>query len=596
MGLFPDAFIADLRAQADIVQVVQEYVSLRRVGNRYTGLCPFHNEKSPSFGVNRELGLFHCFGCGVGGDIIKFVELQERVSFPEAVKLLARKFGLAIPEAADAKREAAADAEREALLTIHETAAEFYRAVLNEGQAGRRGRELLARRGLTAETIAKLGYGFAPPGRDALLSQLKRKGVPKPLAIMSGLVMERDGRVFDRFFNRLMIPICREGGSIIAFGGRSMEAEQQPKYLNSPETPIYVKGRTLYGLNVTKADIRKTGRAVLLEGYFDFAQAVQSGVTTVVATSGTALTLQQVQMLRRFTSRAVLSFDPDAAGQGAAVKSCDLLVKEGFQVNVTVLPGGQDPDVFVRQHGGAAYQTAIDEAKPYLDFLMERAATQHDLADAQGRANFLREMLQAAASIPDAPGRDYFADRIAHRAGITEDVVRQEIRSAAVARKPAPTAPASPAAGAAAARRAPRLADLMDAERDLIAQLVLDGEVSRALRELEEPDLAGLACRDMLNAARHLAGENPANFPAALLGRLNGEEAALITGIAARFPRPAPAAECVKELKRKRHAREQLERTRQIDALQQQGPSANSADMNELLARKIQEARAAHAD
>jgi DNA primase len=294
-------------------------------------------------------------------------------------------------------------------------------------------------------------------------------------------------------------------------------------------------------------------------------------------------------MLRRFTARAVLSFDPDAAGQGAAVKSCDLLVREGFQVNVTVLPGGQDPDVFVRQHGGAAYQAAIDEARPYLDFLMERAAAQHDLADAQGRASFLREMLQAAASIPDAPGRDYFADRIAHRAGITEDVVRQEIRSAAVARKPAPAAAASP-------RKAPRLADLVDAERDLIAQLVLDEQVGQALRDIEDADLAGLACRDILSAARRQASESQANFPAALLGRLSGEEAALVTGIAARFPRPAPAAECVKVLKRRRLEREQLDRTRQIDALQQQGPSANSADIDELLARKMQEARAAHAD
>jgi DNA primase len=590
MALFPESFLADLRLQADIVQVVQEYVSLRRVGNRYVGLCPFHTEKSPSFGVNRELGLFNCFGCGVGGNIFKFVELQERVSFPEAVRMVARKFGVAVPEAADAKKDAAADAEREALLTIHETAAAFYRGVLGESQAGRRGRELLARRGVTPETIATLGYGFAPPGRDALLSHLRSKGVPRQLAVTSGLVMEREGRYFDRFFNRLMIPICREGGSIIAFGGRAMEADQQPKYLNSPETPIYVKGRTLYGLNVTKADIRKAGRAVLLEGYFDFAQALQGGVTTVVATSGTALTTAQVQMLRRFTSRAVLSFDPDAAGQGAAVKSCDLLVREGFQVNVTVLPTGQDPDVFVRQQGGAAYQAAIDEAKPYLDFLMERAAAQHDLGDTQGRASFLREMLQAAASIPDAPGRDYFADRIAHRAGITEDVVRQEIRSAAVARKPAPAAAAAP-------RRAPKMAELIEAERDLIAQLVNIGDASsRALHDLDEADLAGLVCRDMLSAARLLAGESPANFQAAFLGRLSEEEAALVTGIAARFPRPAPAAECVTVLKRRRLAREQLERQRQIDALQQQGPSASPADLNELLAQKTREARAAQVD
>jgi DNA primase len=584
--LFPDSFLTDLRAQADIVLVVQEYVSLRRVGNRYTGLCPFHSEKSPSFGVDRERGLFYCFGCGVGGNVFKFVELQERVSFPEAVRLLARKFGVAIPEAADAKRDAAADAEREVLLTIHEAAADFYRSVLADSQAGKRGRELLARRGVKPETIAALGYGFAPPGRDGLLSHLRRKGVAPALAVKSGLAVDRDGRLFDRFFNRLMIPIHREGGSIVAFGGRAMEADQQPKYLNSPETPIYVKGRTLYGLNVTKADIRKGGHAVLVEGYFDFAQAWQAGVTPVVATSGTALTQPQVQMLRRFTAKAVLSFDPDAAGLGAAVKSCDLLVREGFQVNVTVLPAGQDPDVFVRQQGGPAYQAAIDQARPYLDFLMERAAARHDLADTQGRSAFLNEMLQAAASIPDAPGRDYFADRIAHRAGITEDVVRQEIRAAAVARKTAPTP--------APVRTAPRMTELIEAERDLVAQLVHGGEqVGRVLGELDEADLVGLACRDILSAARHLAGEDRANFPASLLGRLTEEEAALVTGIAARFPRPAPAAECVAKLKQMRLSREQLDRQRQIDALQQGAVSPSDADLDELLVRKYREAQLA---
>jgi DNA primase len=367
-----------------------------------------------------------------------------------------------------------------------------------------------------------------------------------------------------------------------------MEADQQPKYLNSPETPIYVKGRTLYGLSVTKADIRKAGRAVLLEGYFDFAQALQGGVTTVVATSGTALTQAQAQTLRRFAARAVLSFDPDAAGQGAAVKSCDLLVREGFQVHVALLPAGQDPDAFVRERGGAAYQAVVDDAKPYLDFLMERAASQHDLADPQGRSRFLAEMLQAAAAIPDAPGRDYFADRIAHRAGITEEVVRQEIRRAAVARKPA---------AAAAPRRTPKASELVDAERDLIARLVHDGaETAGLLAGIEDADLVGLASRDVLLAARELAGEGPANFSPALIGRLSEDEAALVTGIAARITRPAPAAECVKELKRRRLVREHLSRSRQIDALQEQGVAASAADMNELLARKMREARAAQVE
>ena len=284
MPLFPQSFIDDLRLQADIVQVVQEYVSLKRVGNSYKGLCPFHSEKTPSFNVNREQGFFHCFGCNVGGNVFKFLELHEKVSFPEAVRLLAQKFGMALPEMTDTSRDPAADAEREALLKMHEAAAALYREVL-AGQAGRRARQMLEQRGITPETIDRLQLGFTPPGRDTLLNHLRQKGFALPAIIKSGLAVQRDeGPPQDRFWNRLMIPICREGGSIVAFGGRAMEADQQPKYLNSPETPIYTKGRTLYGLNVTKGDIRRLGYAVLVEGYFDFAQVVQGGTTPVVAT------------------------------------------------------------------------------------------------------------------------------------------------------------------------------------------------------------------------------------------------------------------------------------------------------------------------
>ena len=227
MALFPQAFIDDLRLQADIVQVVQESVSLRRVGNTYKGLCPFHGEKTPSFSVDRERGFFHCFGCGVGGDVFKFVELSERVSFPEAVTLLARKFGLALPER-DGRKDPEVDAEREGLIKMHEVAADFYRATL-ESPAGTRARELLDARGVSAATSAGLGLGYAPSGRDVLLSHLRRQGFAPAQVVRSGLAVEREGRLFDRFWNRLMIPICRETGTVIAFGGRAMQADQVPK-------------------------------------------------------------------------------------------------------------------------------------------------------------------------------------------------------------------------------------------------------------------------------------------------------------------------------------------------------------------------------
>jgi DNA primase len=590
MALFPKAFLDDLRLQADIVQVVQETVSLRRVGSRYVGLCPFHNEKTPSFGVNREQGLFHCFGCGVGGNVFKFVELHERLSFPEAVRVLARKFGVAIPETSDGRQDAAADSERENLIALHEVAAKFYREVL-ASDAGRRGRELLDKRGLDPQIIETLGYGFAPPGRDTLLQHLRSKGVDARLAVKAGLVADRDGRLSDRFWNRLMIPICRETGLVVGFGGRAMEADQVPKYLNSPETPIYSKGRTLYGLNVSKTAIRQQGRAVMVEGYFDFAMAIQGGVTAVVASSGTALTQPQAQLLRRFAARVVLSFDPDAAGQGAAVRSCDLLVREGFEVNVALLPTGRDPDLVVREEGGEAYQAMVNEARPYLDFLVDRAVKEHDTSTPAGRLAFLNQMLAVAASIPEAAARDQFADRLSLRAGISEDVVRQEIRKAAVARKTT-VAPPKPVSRS----------QLTEAERDLLTQLIVNPiEAADAVFELEPADLVGLASRALLEAAQVFARDERAqgrsgSIASRLLSELAEGDVAFLTGLSVQVAKPAPVADCIRALRERRAKRERQEIQRQIDAFQQVGGAGGGSDLDALLIRKMRDARDAQAD
>jgi DNA primase len=585
MALFAESFLADLRLQADIVQVIQDVVSLRRVGSTYKGLCPFHNEKTPSFNVDRERGFFHCFGCGVGGNVFKFVELHERLSFPEAVRVVARKFGVALPETTDARHDPAADADRENLITLHEVAAAFYRDVL-ASEAGRRGRDLIDKRGLSPEIVQSLGYGFAPPGRDALLSHLKGKGLSPQLAVKAGLVVDRDGRLADRFWNRLMIPICRETGLVVGFGGRAMEADQVPKYLNSPETPIYSKGRTLYGLNVSKTAIRQQGRAVMVEGYFDFAMAIQGGVTAVVASSGTALTQLQAQLLRRFASRVVLSFDPDAAGQGAAVRSCDLLVREGFDVNVARLPAGRDPDLVVREEGGEAFQAIVDRAQPYLDFLVDRAVVEHDTATPAGRLAFLNAMLAVAASIPEAAARDQFADRLSLRAGISEDVVRDEIRKAAVARKTS-VAPPRPVSRA----------QLTEAERDLLTHLMCaPAEAADAVTELEPADLVGLAARALLESAQALARDERAqgrsgSVASRLLSELGEADVAFLTGLSAQVAKPAPVADCIRTLKERRATRERQEIQRQIDAFQQAEGASGGVDINALLARKMREAR-----
>jgi DNA primase len=267
VALFPQSFIDEVRSAADIVTVISDYVSLRKAGATFKGLCPFHGEKTPSFNVNRDRGFFHCFGCGVGGDVFKFIELQDKVGFTDAVRQLAQRFGIPIPEleATEAGRESAA--EREGLLRIHEVAAAYFREHL-ESPGGTRIRDyLLKERGLTSDTINTLGLGFAPPTRDALLSRLVQQGFPAALIAKSGLVVRRDdGSEVDRFRNRLMVPITRDTGSVIAFGGRALQKDQVPKYLNSPETPIYSKSRTLYGLNLTKGELRQAHYVVIVEG------------------------------------------------------------------------------------------------------------------------------------------------------------------------------------------------------------------------------------------------------------------------------------------------------------------------------------------
>ena len=573
---FPQSFIDDLRMQADILQVVQEYVSLRKSGATYKGLCPFHSEKSPSFHVNRDKGFFHCFGCGVGGDVFKFLELQEKLGFVDAVKHLASKFGMPLPEQVGGRDAHADAAEREALLKAHERAAGYFQAQLST-PAGRKAQRMLHERGIMPETIKKLGIGYAPQAHDGLSAALVKEGLPLPLLVRSGLAVERDnGQTVDRFRGRLMIPIARDAGSIVAFGGRAMEKDQQPKYLNSPETSIYVKSRTLYGLNLTKGDIRRLGYAVLVEGYFDFAQLVQAGIGPVVASCGTALTPAQAQLLRRFTSKVILSFDPDAAGQGAAARSCELLVAEGFEVNVAVLPAGEDPDSVVQKRGRDAYLELLKQSRPYLEYLLDRAAAAHDLTNDEGRRQFLTAMLAVAARIPDPAARDQFGDRLAHKARITEEVVRAEVRKAAVHKRPELTA-----------RDIPTFGEVKRAEKGLIWALVHEPEQGMAaLNVLQDNDLEGLSTRHILEEARALGDRPPAVLPSALFERLNPVEAHLVTGVASERLPPGPPLSCARELQQLRVERDIAAVQREMDRLQELGTHLHDSEITELWRRK----------
>jgi DNA primase len=560
------------------VQVVQARVPLRRAGIAWKGLCPFHGEKTPSFTVNEDRRTFKCFGCGVGGDVIKFIELYDKITFPEAVRQLANSVGLTVPEGEGSRESAAGQRDREALLKAHEVASAFFREQL-QAPGGVAARRLLEQRRLTPETVALLGIGFAPRTGNGLRQRLSREGFPDAVQQTSGLVVQReDGSLADRFRGRLMIPICRESGPIVAFGGRAMEAGQHPKYLNSPETPIYVKGRTLYGLHLSKGAIARTRHAVMVEGYFDVAQALQAGISNVVASSGTALTTAQARLLKRFAAKVVLSFDPDTAGQGAAAKTSELLVSEGLQVNVAMLPAGDDPDNFIQKHGGASYQEQLRGSRPYLEYLLDRAAAEFDLAKAEDRRAFLNQMLEVAARIPDAAARDQFADRLSHKAQITEEVVRAEIRKAAVQKRT--TAPEPE-------RQAPGLGQVKTVERGLIWALIREPEAAlAALGELEPGDTDALATGSILEQARSLQEWPPSSLPATLLERLTSGEASLVAEIARQSHSPAAATDCVRTLKRLRCDRERAAVQREIDRLQEQGASRHEEEIVSLWARK----------
>ena len=575
MGLFAQSFIDDLKAQVDIVQVVQDYVPLKRSGSSYKGLCPFHSEKTPSFHVHGDKGFFHCFGCNVGGDVLKFVELQEKLGFQDAVRQLAQRFGVAVPEP-ETEHDAAADAEREALLTVHEAASEFFRERLADA-SGRQAREHLDARGVTDETAARLGLGFAPPHGDSLITYLRGRSYSDTVLVRSGLAAAREGRpLVDRFRNRLMVPIARDTGSVVAFGARALQQGQQPKYLNSPETAIYSKSRTLYGLHLSKSAIRKAGYAVLVEGYFDLAQALQAGVNTVVASCGTAVNEQQARLLKRFASKVIVSFDPDPAGAAAAARSGELLLAEGLQVNVAVLDDGEDPDTCIQKHGAARYVEKLRTSRPYPEYLLDREAAEHDLTRGDHRREFLNRMLQVAARIPDAPSRDLFADRLAHQAGVLEDVVRAEIRKAAVARRTTLDV-----------RQVSTGRTVKTAEKGLIWALVRDTRAAlEVIGGLADEDLAGLTTAPILSTARSLA-EWPADTVLdTLRERLSKEEAGWMARVGAAERAVASASDCGNALKQLGCERQRATLQHEIDRCQHLGTPSALAEIDLLLQKK----------
>ena len=433
------SFAERVKQQADIVRVVGEYVRLKKTGKDFNGLCPFHQEKTPSFTVSPIKQIFYCFGCGKGGDVYNFVMDMEKCEFPEAVKVVAEKCGIAIPRQKERSLEARKEnQQRTVLVEMHREAQTFFVKQLEGTPEGKAARAYLEDRGLDKDAIARFGIGYAPSGGDALLRQLKPKYNEK-LLVDSGLV-SRDqsaGRLFDRFRRRITFPISNESGKIVAFGARAL-GDDMPKYLNSPESPIYSKSNVLYHMDRAKEALRHQDFAILVEGYMDAIAVARAGISNVVASCGTSLAEPQIKLLGRFTRRVIVNYDPDTAGQAATERSLSLLLEHDFEVRVLALPpvGNKkaDPDLFIREKGADDYLKLLKEAPPYVDYLIARAR-QMDLTTGEGKQRALNFLLPYIQKIPSGILRSEWATRVAQQLRIDEPLLRSALTKAAKERR-----------------------------------------------------------------------------------------------------------------------------------------------------------------
>jgi DNA primase len=439
--LIPEEVVQEVLLRADIVEVIGDYVQLKRSGTNAKGLCPFHQEKTPSFTVSPVKGLFYCFGCHASGNIFRFLMQHENMTFPEAVRCLASRYGVHIPEASAQQRQQESVSP---LYALHQAAATFFHQCLLRDPAAQAARAACRQRQLTQEMAIRFGLGYAPAAWDTLYQAMQKQGVSHDLLVQSGLAVEREGPygtaptqsrqsqrgAYDRFRHRLMFPIHDRLGRTIAFGGRALEggeAVHVPKYLNSPETPIFHKSRILYGFALAKVAMRQRQQALIMEGYTDVIACHRQGVTHGVGTLGTALTEHHVGLLKGLVKEAVLVFDGDAAGGAATERSIGLFLDAGLRVRVVTLPEGEDPDSFLRQHTGEEFLRYVDEASSFVDYLLARMARFSDLRNPTGQADCVAHLSPLLRKVENQVERWGYVALVAERLGVPPDVLKQAI-------------------------------------------------------------------------------------------------------------------------------------------------------------------------
>ncbi len=433
MSMISDDKVQEVRERAAILDVIADYVNLRKSGANYLGLCPFHGEKTPSFNVNPGRAIFHCFGCGVGGNVFSFIMKIEGLSFPEAVKFLAKRVGVSIEERPPSAAEKKRQDERELFYRVSELAARFYRRVLQTEPAGEPGRQYLRRRGVHEATAEAYRLGFAPDKWDALTRYLEQQRAPLEIAEKLGLVRRKEsGGYYDLFRNRLLFTIADPYGKPVGFGGRVLD-DGLPKYINSPESPIYHKSDILFGIDLAKQAMREQNSAIIVEGYFDHLTLYQAGVRNALATCGTALTSGHLKLLQRYAGKIYTLFDSDAAGRKATFRAMELFLEGGIPASVVELPKGEDPDSFLRKEGSEAFNARLTDARPIFDFFVRDLIESHDMGSVEGKVKVIEELAPRMKKIGNPVEKDLYLREIARLLGESERTLMKAFGGARVA-------------------------------------------------------------------------------------------------------------------------------------------------------------------
>jgi DNA primase len=516
-GLIPENILEDILGRTDIVEIISGYLPLKKAGANFKANCPFHHEKTASFMVSPDRQIYHCFGCGESGNAFKFLMRHERLEFPEAVELLAKKCGIILPQQSD-PQAIRRDSLSSQLYKVNELAVSFYENNLS-ANTGLPAMKYLLDRGVRQETIKVFHLGLAGSGWDSLINFLRSKNISLDLMERAGLILPKEqGGYYDRFRNRIIFPIFDMRGRPLGFGARVLD-NSLPKYINSPETPVYIKGRNLFGLNLAKDFIRDSDCAVIVEGYLDFMIPYQEGVKNLVASQGTALTLEQIKLLKRYTHNMLMVYDGDTAGEIATLRSLDILIDEGVKVKIVPLPKGMDPDTFVRKQGVTVFKDKLDSAESFFDYKLAVLSRRFDIQDEYGKAKIAGEMLLTINKFDNAILRGEYIKKLSETMGIPQQHILEELRKL----KPSSSGPQLPAAPPADKKSSPinpaekLLIKLMLEEKDLIETI---------MQQLTLADFSDARTSKIVSVMQELALQGKAVSPSLLMNYVSEEDAA----------------------------------------------------------------------